>query len=253
MDIYGTIGPACARFESLVKMFQFGMNGMRLNLSHTDLSACRQWTAQIQKAAEAVGISPRLLVDLQGPELRIGELDCPLHLMEKQKITLISQEGSGKVDGIPVPQCLFITVKPGQEVLVDDGKILLMVENVESSQIFCQIRRGGTLVSRKSIALLGGTVELPTLTESDRINIREAKSHGVTGVMLPFVRGPEDLMELKVELEKAGASDLEIFAKIENMDGVRNLESLFPYADQIVIARGDLGNLMGASGGTGSD
>ncbi len=244
MDIYGTIGPACARFETLVEMFQFGMNGMRLNLSHTDLSACRQWTAQIQKAAEAVGISPRLLVDLQGPELRIGELDCPLHLREKQKITLISQEGSGKVDGIPVPQCLFITVKPGQEVLVDDGKILLMVENVESSQIFCQIRRGGTLVSRKSIALLGGTVELPTLTESDRINIREAKSHGVTGVMLPFVRGPEDLMELKAELEKAKASDLEIFAKIENMDGVRNLENLFPYADQIVIARGDLGNRM---------
>ena len=91
MDIYGTIGPACAELAILTEMFQMGMTGMRLNLSHIELSACREWTDKIKQAAEAAGVCPRLLVDLQGPELRIGVLKKPLELLIGTKIVLTSQ------------------------------------------------------------------------------------------------------------------------------------------------------------------
>lgn len=246
MDIYGTIGPACAELEILTEMFRQGMTGIRLNLSHTSLSNCREWTNKIRMAAEAVGICPRLLVDLQGPELRIGILKYPIKLEEKEKIILVPQGAkTNAVEGtIPIPLRLLSVMKSQQQVLLDDGKMLLTVEEINVEEVCCQVQRGGVLTSRKSIAIPETSLELPTLTESDRKNIRDAREHGVTGVMLPFVRSSQDLQNLKQELAEAGASKLEIFAKIENMDGVRNLKSLLPYADQIVIARGDLGNCM---------
>lgn len=287
MDIYGTIGPACAQSAVLTEMFRLGMTGMRLNLSHTDLQECREWTDMIKKAAEAAGVSPRLLVDLQGPELRIGVMEAPMRLKEGEEIFLFFKDGSGAGDrgGIPVPRALQPVLEPGQQVLLDDGRILLKVTGrsvkedgqgnvleygkgdsskedlsqgkVPGSQdggsaytdsrmegVCCRVQRGGILTSRKSIALPGIELDLPALTESDRRNIREAKSHGVTGVMLPFVRSSLDLKKLRQELVQAGAAGLEVFAKIENLDGVRNLKSLLPEADEIVIARGDLGNRM---------
>ena len=246
MDIYGTIGPACADINILTEMFYHGMTGMRLNLSHTGLSDCRVWTDRIQRAAEAAGICPRLLVDLQGPELRIGVIKSPIVLKEERKIVLKPQKESGALEEgtIPVPIQLLSRVKPGQQVLIDDGKLLLTVEEIDKERIFCRVQRGGTLTSRKSISISGVELVLPTLTDSDRKNIREAKKHGVTGVRLPFVRSCQDLQNLRQELTDAGAEELEVFAKIENMDGVRNLQSLLSCADQIVIARGDLGNCM---------
>ncbi len=246
MDIYGTIGPACAELGILTEMFQMGMTGMRLNLSHIELSACREWTDKIKQAAEAAGVCPRLLVDLQGPELRIGVLKKPLELRIGTKIVLTSQcvNSCKEERAISIPGVLLPVMKEGQEVLLDDGKILLKVEEEGMEQICCRVQRGGLLSSRKSIAVPGTVAELPTLTESDQKNIREAKKHGVTGVMLPFVRKPRDLQNLKRELLEAEVPELEIFAKIENIDGVGSLKALLPYADQIVIARGDLGNSM---------
>ena len=143
-----------------------------------------------------------------------------------------------------VQELLLSVLSPGQQVLLDDGKILLDVTEICEHGAKCNVRRGGMLASRKSIALPGVDLQLPTLTDSDRKNLREARAHGVTGVMLPFVRSPKDLQNLRQELEKAFEPQLQVFAKIENIDGVNNLESLLPHADYIVIARGDLGNSM---------
>ena len=243
MDIYGTIGPACADFDTLREMFRLGMTGMRLNLSHVELSACQRWTEMIRKAAEAAGVSPRLLVDLQGPELRIGVLKAPLRLREGEQLLLSSSRVRNE-SVVCVQELLLSVLSPGQQVLLDDGKILLDVTEICEHGAKCNVRQGGMLASRKSIALPGVDLQLPTLTDSDRKNLREARAHGVTGVMLPFVRSPKDLQNLRQELEKAFEPQLQVFAKIENIDGVNNLESLLPHADYIVIARGDLGNSM---------
>ncbi len=277
-EIYGTIGPACAKAETLTEMFRLGMAGIRLNLSHTGLESCREWIELIKAAAKAAGKQPKLLIDLQGPELRIGELRQPVELAEGETAVFVESgkngagaaslpendlEGAGAallpendlagagrdIAVIPVPKPVLGAFKAGQEVLLDDGKILLEVlEQEEAAKakegILCKVLRGGTLKPRKSIALPGVRLKLPVLTESDRRNIRSARSHGVTGVMLPFVRSAEDLIELRQELQEADAGELEVFAKIENLEGVAHLEELLPFADQIVVARGDLGNSM---------
>lgn len=238
VDIYGTLGPSCATQEILQKMFAHGMTGVRLNLSHVSLVQCSQWLEYFQKAAQAEGIVPKLLIDLQGPELRLGEFEI-FELQEDDTIIL------GE-NGITVPKIIFEGIEIGQQILLDDGKLLLEVENIEQqiNRLHCRVVRGGILNPRKSIALPNMKIYPPTLTESDLENLAYAKAYGVTGVMLPFVRNVKDLQNLRSVLTEVKSTNIEIFAKIENMDGIQQLSELLPYADEFVIARGDLGNAM---------
>ena len=173
-------------------MVEAGMTGIRMNLSHGPLTAHADWLAMIR----AAGIR-QLLIDLQGPELRIGTLAEPVTLVEGSSVRL-------GADGIPCPAALVQAAAPGQQLLLDDGKLLVQVTQT----------------------------------------LKIAKQCGVTGVMLPFVRGKADILALRSALEQADAADIRIFAKIENMAGVRALPEFLHLADEIVIARGDLGNAM---------
>ena len=232
MEFYGTIGPACAQPETLQRMVKAGMTGIRMNLSHGPLSAHKDWLDMIH----AVGI-PQLLIDLQGPELRIGTLTQPLVLEPGQSLRL----GQG---GVPCPAALVQAARPGQNLLLDDGRLLVQVAGADGVALQCTVVRGGTLQSRKSLAAPGLAVASPTLTEADLQNLQLAGSCGVTGVMLPFVRGAEDIRTLRRALEQAGAGQIRIFAKIENLAGVQALPEFLPLVDEVVIARGDLGNAM---------
>ena len=300
VNIYGTLGPACASEKVLAEMFSLGMTGMRLNLSHVTLAESGDLIGKMKRAAEKCGVKPQLLVDLQGPELRTGTISEPVSLKngdiveicgipekvkdssvsgaDRKEIAKIPAEkntfgkGSGNADRsqnkrdhakapgeyakIMLPELTFPYLIPGQEVLLDDGKIHLKIvekaenvaenggENTQGKRYFAKVLWGGLLKSRKSAALPGAKIYPPTLANSDLANIKIAKEMGVTGVMQPFVRDHSDLECVKEALREAGAEDIRLFAKIENMDGVRKLEKLLPAADEIVIARGDLGNAV---------
>ena len=309
VNIYGTLGPACASEKVLAEMFSLGMTGMRLNLSHVTLAESGDLIGKMKRAAEKCGVKPQLLVDLQGPELRTGTITEPVSLKngdiveicgipekvkdssaagtdrkeiaqksENKDIEKIPAErntfgkGSGNADRsqnkrdhvkapgeyekIMLPELTFPYLIPGQEVLLDDGKIHLKIvekpenvagnggENTQEKRYFAKVLWGGLLKSRKSVALPGAKIYPPTLTNADLANIKITKEMGVTGVMQPFVRDHRDLECVKEALREAGAEDIRLFAKIENMDGVRKLEELLPAADEIVIARGDLGNAV---------
>ena len=292
VNIYGTLGPACGSEKVLAEMFSLGMTGMRLNLSHVTLAESGELIGKMKRAAEKCGVKPQLLVDLQGPELRTGTVAEPIALkngdiVEIQEIPekAASKKGLKAVDGktavgesngngaqvknkcdrvkkpgelakIMLPELTFPYLVPGQEVLLDDGKIHLKIvekpeKMMESSGeenrekcCFAKVLWGGLLKSRKSVALPGAKIYPPTLTKADLENIKIAKEMGVTGVMQPFVRDHRDLECVKEALREAGAEDVKLFAKIENMDGVRKLDELLPAADEIVIARGDLGNAV---------
>lgn len=239
MVYYGTLGPACADMSILRRMFRQGMTGIRLNLSHKSLESSKDWIFHFQAAAAKEGIlKPGLLVDLQGPELRIGRMNIDLEWQDHQEVYL---------DSLPLPKVILPYLIEGQEILIDDGKILLRVEErlgEEAEDIRCKVIRGGKVVQRKSIALPGLSIPVPTLTEADKENLRVAKEYGVTGVMLPFVRNKEDLLILREELKKNDSEDIRIFAKLENLEGVEMLPDLLDAADEIVIARGDLGNAV---------
>ena len=232
-DIYGTLGPACADVETLEKMFAAGMSGIRLNLSHVTLRRAADQVEALHKAAAKCGIKAKLLIDMQGPELRLPTFDIEPELIEGETVVL----GEG---GIPMPEIVLPWLVPGQQVLLDDGRLLLEMLDTRRAKVV----RGGLLKSRKSIALPGSKIHPPTMTTEDLQNIADARAFGVTGVMQPFVRDAEDLKAVRAALDAAGAEDIALFAKIENMDGVEHLEELLPWSDEIVIARGDLGNAM---------
>lgn len=234
MEYYGTLGPSCADKEILKKMFLEGMTGIRLNLSHGDIDKSNLWIKLFYEVSNDLGIKPALLIDLKGPELRIGKLNNPIILKQNDEILL------GE-DGIPFPHIVLNALKNKMKILLDDGKILLEVVKI-NPVILTKVLRGGILYSEKSITLENCILHLPTLTKSDIKNISVAKDYGVTGVMLPFVRDENDLKTLKNALIEAGGNNIKIFAKIENQEGLSKLENFIEYADCIVIARGDLGN-----------
>ena len=234
LQIYGTLGPACSDTRTLARLFEAGMTGVRLNLSHVGLPGAAEQIERLHAAARQCGVTPQLLIDMQGPELRVGVLPAPLALEDGAEVRL--------GEDIPLPAAVLPHLLPGQEVLLDDGKLLLRVLEPLPGGALALVERGGVLRSRKSAALPGADVHLPAMTDSDRENLRAARDYGVTGVMQPFVRGREDLEAVREALDAAGGRDIRLFAKIENLEGVEKLPELIPAADEIVIARGDLGN-----------
>lgn len=227
IDIFGTLGPACAQAETLAEMLRLGMTGVRLNLSHVTLPEAAPLTEALHRAAQRSGIQPKLLIDMQGPELRVGRFAEPLRLSEGMVIA---------TEALHLPPCARELLCPGQEILLDDGKLLLMCETAETARVV----RGGVLLSRKSAALPGQSLSLPALTEADRENLALARDFGVTGVMQPFVRSRDDLVAVRAALP----AGIRLYAKIENLAGVSRLEEILDEADEIVIARGDLGNAV---------
>ena len=232
IDIYGTLGPACADRKILREMLSLGMTGMRLNLSHETLVSAAPRLQHLRDAERMTGIASKLLVDLQGPELRVADLPVPVVLEEGRTVRI--------PEDVPIPSIALDSIEIGQEILLDDGKLQLSA--VEPGRAV--VKRGGVLHSRKSIALPGVELNTPALTQEDLENISCFAEYGVTGVMQPFVRGGEDLRCLRNVLTDAGCGSLRIYAKIENQCGMDRLAEILPEADEIVIARGDLGNAV---------
>lgn len=257
IQIYGTFGPSCKSEEVLEEMIKAGMTGMRLNLSHTTLEKSKEYIENYRRVAEQQKIIPQILIDMQGPELRIGEMQ-DITLNQGEQICLVSVEkrvdegdSVGNIDEIlpveklvPVPMAVIRSINPGNSVLVDDGKIRVRILEATERYAKAEVLVGGILKSHKSIKIVDVNVDMPVLTEHDIHNIRMAKEYGVTALMQPFVFSGEDLRKVREVLKEEQAEHLQIFAKIENKIGVENLDTILPETDLIVIARGDLGNDM---------
>ena len=233
MKLYATLSPNCAKPQLLKEMFDNGMSGVRLNLSHVGLRASAPLLDALHQAEELAGKKAELIIDTQGPEIRIG---APGQ-------TLVFEEGADAVfgeGGIPVPEIVIPFLKEGQEILLDDGKIQLFMKDGSAALV----TRGGSFSGKKSMALPGAAIYPPTLTPEDLENISFAAEAGVTGLLQSFVRGKDDLAAVRSALDAAGGQDIKILAKVENADGIAHLDELIEGSDIVVIARGDLGNSM---------
>lgn len=237
MKTYATLGPACCRADLLTELLDMGLTGFRLNLSHTTLTACRPWTEAVQQARAASGRPAELMVDMRGPELRMGALPQPVPLAEGDSAIL----GPG---GLPVEPDILAAVAPGQEILLDDGLMALRAECCGRA-VTCTVTRGGVLESRKSITLPGVELCRPALTEQDLLDLDAAAGQGVTAVMQPFVRSRHELEQVRAALARRGLEHLTIFAKIEDRQGWQSLPQWMDACDVVTVARGDLGSNLG--------
>ena len=249
LEIYGTLGPSCADTKTLREMFAAGITGMRLNLSHGTLDDSADMIEAFHRAADSEGVSPSLLIDMQGPELRIGVVKKGYVIREEDEVLLSPRSNAVKGEGtIPIPEEIFDHYEKGMILLLDDGKIRLsvtgMADNDQGRIMKAKALTGGPVLSRKSIAVQGMTVTGNTLTRQDLLNLNRAAGAGVTDVMQPFVRGAADLLEVKKAMKSAGAGGCRLFAKIENLEGIKAVEEILPLTDMLVIARGDLGNAV---------
>lgn len=238
-----TIGPATKDVEVLKEMMLEGMNVARINFSHGSYEDQKVYVEAIKKAREEVNLPVALLLDTQGPEIRTGKLENDsVELKTGNKIILTNKEVLGNEDKIFMNfEDLYKDVKQGTIILVDDGKIELVVDKIENEDIFCTITNGGKLGNRKSINLPGTEVNLPALKEKDVQDLKDGCKAGFDYVSASFVRTVNDVKEIRKVLDENGGEDIKIISKIENRQGMDNIEEIVKISDGIMVARGDLG------------
>ena len=236
-----TLGPASGTEDVLVRMIEAGLDVVRLNFSHGTHDGHAETIRLVRAVSEKTGRHVAIMLDLQGPKIRVGVLDSPLDLAEGQAIVLAS--GSESTDNGTIPttyENLSRDVSSGDRLLLDDGNIELHVTEVDGRNVHAQVVIGGHLSSNKGINLPGLQVSAATFTEKDREDLRFGVEMGVDYVAMSFVRGPVDIGIVKREARQWGA-EIPVIAKLERPEAVDALDEILEVADGVMVARGDLG------------
>lgn len=240
--IIATIGPATLEPAVLEQLITAGMDIARINMSHATPEQARETCRRVREAAEKTGRRVGVLMDLQGPAIRTGELSVALDLKPGATIALtVRGEVSEEEHSVDVNyDDLVDDIKTGDVVMVDNGTIQFKVLEKKHNQLKCEVLTQGTLGSRRHINLPGVRVNLPALTEKDIQDVELGMELGVEFIAMSFCREAEDVTKLRNILESRKAHQ-KIIAKLEDQEGVRNLHAIIEKADGIMVARGDLG------------
>ena len=241
--IVGTIGPASE--NRLDELFKAGLNVTRINYSHGSWDEQSEKTETILKLREELNIPVALLLDMQGPEIRTGMLvtgkNEKIMLEDGQKFTLVNEDIVGDKDKVSVTyKNLYQDIKVGAKVLIDDGAIELVVDAIEGKDIVCTVVHGNGLGSRKTINLPGTPVRLPALKDKDIADLKTACEHNYDYVAMSFTRNKDDIDQVRKVLDENGGKDIKIVTKVENVEGLENMEEIVENADVQMIARGDM-------------
>jgi pyruvate kinase len=237
-----TIGPATSSSEMIAELAKAGMNVARINMSHGNQESHGRVIRQIKNLNKKLNHPVSILMDLQGPEIRTGEVESHLQLNVGEIFTFtVIPDVNIEEKSVHVNyRDLVKDLKKGDRITVDNGLINLQVLEVHEGQLRCRVLEGGKLGSRKHINLPGVRVNLPSITEKDRSDIRFAVENDVDFIALSFVRSAGDVTEARQLIESLNGHT-HIIAKIENQEGVDNFDAILAVADGIMVARGDLG------------
>jgi pyruvate kinase len=227
----------------LKELIRAGMNAARMNLAHGDMEDHKGRIQRVRQAARELGATVSILLDIKGPEIRTGLLEQPSYeLLTGGQLTLTTEQIQGTAERISVSyKELTQDIGPGSRILIDDGLIELKVEAVEGTEIHCRILNGGVIKSRKGVNLPGVRTSLPGVTERDVQHILFGIEQDVDIIAASFVRKASDIIEIRRLLDEGQASHIQIISKIENQEGVENLDDILEVSDGLMVARGDLG------------
>ena len=237
-----TLGPASSDETTLRAMIEAGMTTARINLSHGQHAAHAKQVALVRRLAHEMNRAVAVMIDLQGPKLRIGTIEHePILLEKRQRVTLASTDGVLGENEIPLPHRHLIDgAQIGNTVWLDDGLLELTVVGKEAGKLHCEVVVGGPLSSRKGISVPGVRSDIPAITPKDRQDIEFAVEQKADFIAMSFVKNTESIEELR-GLLTARSANIPIVAKIESLEAMENLEAIVEAADAVMVARGDLG------------
>jgi pyruvate kinase len=240
--IIATVGPATDDPGTIRKLILAGVDVFRLNFSHGDHASHRRRLDIIRKVARKENRHIAVMQDLQGPKIRVGELQGGiLYLRAREAAIVTTRNVMGGGDVIPSHyKSLAKDVSPGDRILMDDGLMELRVESVDGKDVYCTVIKGGALKEHKGMNLPGVDISQPSLTRKDIIDLKAGLAMGVDFVAMSFVRWGKDMEKLR-KLVKSQGADVQLIAKIERPEGVHNLDEILEHADGVMVARGDLG------------
>jgi len=241
-----TLGPASNSVARIRELTLAGMDLVRINCSHGEPEERIAQVERVRAVAEELGVFLPIMFDLQGPKIRIGRLEEPIPLTEGEALMIAAGEAAGRPGRVTTTYDSFARdVGPGDRVLIDDGKIHLVVEAVDGNEVSCRVEVGGLLKQRKGINLPNTVISAPSLGEKDMADLRLAVKLGVDFLAISFVREAKDIHEARASAEALGAKELHLIAKIERPEAVKALIPIINAADGVMVARGDLGVEVG--------
>ncbi|MEL7217135.1 MAG: pyruvate kinase [Pseudomonadota bacterium] len=243
VKILATIGPASRSPEMLRKLFKAGADAFRVNMSHGSHADHEKAIASIRALEKEFARPIAILADLQGPKLRVGTFkDGSAVIRHGGHFTLDRDETPGDETRVCLPHPeLFGILERGQRLLINDGKIRLVVKEADENRIFCSAEVGGVISDRKGVNVPDAEVPIPALTDKDRKDLTFAVEHGADWIALSFVQRPEDLAEARKLIGSKNGQGAALCAKIEKPQAIKRLGEIIELADGIMVARGDLG------------
>ena len=241
--IVGTIGPSSEII--LPELFEAGLNVCRINYSHGSYDEQQEKTELIIKLREELDLPIPMILDMKGPEIRTGMLytgkNDKIEIKDGQTFTLVNEDITGDEEKVSVSyKELYKDVEPGTKILIDDGAIELKVREIVGKDIVCDVIHGNRLGSRKTMNLPGTVIRLPGLAEKDINDLKTACEHEYDFVAISFARNLDDIAQVRKVLDENGGKDIKIITKVENVEGLSNMDDIIKAADAQMIARGDM-------------
>ena len=238
-----TLGPAVDDERILRNIIEEGMDVARLNFSHGSHEEHLKRVLSFKKIREEIGKPVALLLDTKGPEIRIGRFeDGGVELNTNESFILTTEDVLGSKEKVSITyEKLPQVVNKGDKILIDDGLVELIVTELTNTDIICRIINGGTITDKKSLNVPGVRLDMPYLSDKDVEDIIFAINHDFDYIAASFTRTATDIIEIKTILEENGGQDIQIIAKIENGEGVDNIDEILMASDGIMVARGDMG------------
>ena len=238
-----TIGPASESIDTLKELIKSGLNVCRLNFSHGNYEEHGKRIDNIKAARNEMKLPIAILLDTKGPEIRTGKFSSPeVNLVEGQNFIITMEEVLGDETKCTVSYKELVNdVKPGNQILIDDGLVGLAVKEIKGQEILCIVQNAGTIKDNKGVNVPNVKINLPAITPKDKKDIEFGIEQGIDFIAASFVRKASDVLAIREILEENNATNIQIISKIENQEGVDNIDEILEVSDGLMVARGDLG------------
>ena len=238
-----TIGPASESIDTLKELIKTGLNVCRLNFSHGNYEEHGKRIDNIKAARNEMKLPIAILLDTKGPEIRTGKFSSPeVNLVEGQNFIITMEDVLGDETKCTVSYKELVNdVKPGNQILIDDGLVGLAVKEIKGQEILCIVQNAGTIKDNKGVNVPNVKINLPAITPKDKKDIEFGIEQGIDFIAASFVRKASDVLAIREILEENNATNIQIISKIENQEGVDNIDEILEVSDGLMVARGDLG------------